>query len=108
MIPILEFLQQAWENMANEPKFYGLINAIHGGLENICKWYIVWDSAHPYATIQINIYPFGKGSTEFHLGDQACDLSGCMNNCPLTYVAPSLYQDASGSDSNRGGGGFRA
>ena len=38
-IPILEFLQKTWENMANTPKFYELADAIHGGLENIRKWY---------------------------------------------------------------------
>ena len=39
MIPVLEFLQQTWEEMADDPKYHELMDAIHGGLANACKWY---------------------------------------------------------------------
>lgn len=38
-IPVLEFLLQSWENMANLPKFSEIEPAIRKGLENINKWY---------------------------------------------------------------------
>jgi hypothetical protein len=38
-IPVLEFLLQSWENMADLPKFSELGHAIRKGLENINKWY---------------------------------------------------------------------
>ena len=36
-IPVLEFLLQSWENMAELPKFLEVEHAIHKGLENINK-----------------------------------------------------------------------
>ena len=47
-IPVLEFLQETWENMANTPKFQELKVAIHGGLENIYKWYHKTDDTDMY------------------------------------------------------------
>ena len=38
-IPVLEFLLQSWENMAELPKFSEVEHAIHKGIENIDKWY---------------------------------------------------------------------
>jgi hypothetical protein len=38
-IPVLEFLLQSWENMANLSKFSEVEYAIRKGLENIDKWY---------------------------------------------------------------------
>ena len=38
-IPVLEFLLQSWENMADLPKFSEVEHAIRKGLENIDKWY---------------------------------------------------------------------
>lgn len=38
-IPVLEFLLQSWENMADLPKFSEVEDAIRKGLENIDKWY---------------------------------------------------------------------
>jgi hypothetical protein len=38
-IPVLEFLLQSWENMAELPKFSEVEHAIRKGLENINKWY---------------------------------------------------------------------
>lgn len=38
-IPVLEFLLQSWENMAELPKYYEVEHAIRKGLENIDKWY---------------------------------------------------------------------
>ena len=48
MIPVLEFLQQRWESIANTPTFYELTDAIHGGLENIRKWYHKIDDTNVY------------------------------------------------------------
>ncbi|KAF8156025.1 hypothetical protein B0H34DRAFT_517919 [Crassisporium funariophilum] len=38
-IPVLEFLLQSWENMADLPKYNEVQHAIRKGLENIDKWY---------------------------------------------------------------------
>jgi len=38
-IPVLEFLLQSWENMAELPRFSEVEHAIQKGLENINKWY---------------------------------------------------------------------
>lgn len=38
-IPVLEFLLQSWENMAQLPKFSEVKPAICKGIENISKWY---------------------------------------------------------------------
>ena len=38
-IPVLEFLLQSWENMADLPKISEVKYAIRKGLENIDKWY---------------------------------------------------------------------
>jgi hypothetical protein len=38
-IPVLEFLLQSWENMAELPKISELKPALHKGLANINKWY---------------------------------------------------------------------
>ncbi|KAG2029160.1 hypothetical protein BDR03DRAFT_1018820 [Suillus americanus] len=37
-IPILEFLQKSWENMAALPRFSPVHDAIHKGLNNVAKW----------------------------------------------------------------------
>ena len=37
-IPVLEFLLQSWENMAELPKFLEIKHAIRKGLVNINKW----------------------------------------------------------------------
>ncbi|KAG1744680.1 uncharacterized protein EDB91DRAFT_1080768 [Suillus paluster] len=47
-IPILEFLQETWENMAQALKFNGVANAILLGLKNICKWYHKTDDTDMY------------------------------------------------------------
>jgi hypothetical protein len=39
MILVLEFLQQQWENMAQQPKFRDMLEAFKNSLENLCKWY---------------------------------------------------------------------
>src|SRR4051794_9322814 len=47
-IPVLEFLQQSWENMAAVPRFGELAGAIHNGLENLEKWYRKTDDTNVY------------------------------------------------------------
>jgi hypothetical protein len=47
-IPILEFLQQSWENMANSSKFVDVRDAIRTGLENLAKWYYKTDDTDVY------------------------------------------------------------
>jgi hypothetical protein len=37
-IPVLEFLQQSWQNMAANDKFSSVADALHAGLENLGKW----------------------------------------------------------------------
>ena len=49
MIPMLEFLQEAWENMTALPKFQELHSAIEAGLENIWKWYWKVDDTDVYS-----------------------------------------------------------
>ncbi len=47
-IPVLEFLQQSWERMADAPKFRELEDAIYGGLANVRKWYNKTDDTDVY------------------------------------------------------------
>ena len=47
-IPVLEFLLQSWENMADLPKFAEVEHAIHKGLENTIKWYRKVDDTDAY------------------------------------------------------------
>ncbi|KAG2037929.1 hypothetical protein BDR03DRAFT_817583, partial [Suillus americanus] len=37
-IPVLEFLQQSWQNMAADDKFSSVADALHAGLKNLGKW----------------------------------------------------------------------
>ena len=47
-IPVLEFLQQTWDSMANTLRFHELMNIIYGGLENLQKWYNKTDDTDMY------------------------------------------------------------
>lgn len=47
-IPVLEFLLQSWENMADLPKFAEVEHAIRKGLENTIKWYRKVDDTDAY------------------------------------------------------------
>lgn len=47
-IPVLEFLQQSWENMAKLPKFREMRKPIEAGLENLKKWYCRVDDTDVY------------------------------------------------------------
>jgi hypothetical protein len=47
-IPILEFMQEAWENMANLTKFHEFRMAIEAGLANLRKWYRKVDDTDAY------------------------------------------------------------
>jgi len=47
-MPVLEFLQQSWENMANHPKFFEVEDAIRAGLDNLEKWYRKTDDTNAY------------------------------------------------------------
>ncbi|KAJ6599600.1 hypothetical protein B0H10DRAFT_720541 [Mycena sp. CBHHK59/15] len=38
-LPLLEFLQQSWRNMAATDKFADMRDSINCGLENLEKWY---------------------------------------------------------------------
>ncbi|KAG2052084.1 hypothetical protein BDR06DRAFT_973269 [Suillus hirtellus] len=37
MIPVLEFLQQTWQNMAKSSKFADFLTIINSGINNLCK-----------------------------------------------------------------------
>jgi hypothetical protein len=47
-IPVLEFMQEAWENMAVLKKFEDVREAIEAGLANIRKWYRKVDDTDAY------------------------------------------------------------
>ncbi|KAL0958654.1 hypothetical protein HGRIS_014979 [Hohenbuehelia grisea] len=47
-IPVLEFLQQSWENMSHLPRFRDLASAINAGLNNLRKWYNKVDDSDAY------------------------------------------------------------
>jgi hypothetical protein len=47
-IPVLEFMQEAWENMAVHKKFEDVQEAIEAGLANIRKWYRKVDDTDAY------------------------------------------------------------
>src|ERR1700678_1722753 len=38
-IPVLEYLQESWGNMANHPKFAEVKEPLRKGIENLEKWY---------------------------------------------------------------------
>ncbi|KAG1811121.1 uncharacterized protein BJ212DRAFT_1278098, partial [Suillus subaureus] len=60
MIPVLEFLQKSWENMAKLPQFSKVSDAIQKALENVVKWY--------HKTKDTNIYFICLGMfIPFHL-----------------------------------------
>src|SRR3954454_1567176 len=47
-IPVLEYMQTVWENMANDPKFQVVEDAIQAGLKNLGKWYQKVDDTDVY------------------------------------------------------------
>jgi len=47
-IPILEFLQERWGDMAASPKFMDISSSITAGLENLRKWYGKTDDTDAY------------------------------------------------------------
>ena len=47
-IPVLEYLQETWQNMARSSKFDSLTWAIDAGLDNLCKWYRKVDDTDVY------------------------------------------------------------
>jgi len=47
-IPVLEFLQESWENMADSDKFYEISDAIRAGTANLNKWYRKTDDTNAY------------------------------------------------------------
>ncbi|KAG0701880.1 ribonuclease H-like domain-containing protein [Suillus ampliporus] len=47
-IPVLEFLQQTWQNMAGSSKFDNFSNAINSGINNLRKWYHKIDKTDVY------------------------------------------------------------
>jgi hypothetical protein len=47
-IPVLEFLQQTWENMADEGKFHEVSDAIRAATANLNKWYRKVDDTDAY------------------------------------------------------------
>jgi hypothetical protein len=48
MLPILEFMQTHWENMAKETKFHELHHAISKGLDALRKYYSLTDQTSVY------------------------------------------------------------
>ena len=47
-IPVLEFLQEAWENMLRHKKFEEVHIPIEAGLANLRKWYRKVDDTNAY------------------------------------------------------------
>jgi len=47
-IPVLEYLQETWQNMAVSPRFDGVELAIDAGLNNLRKWYRKTDDTNAY------------------------------------------------------------
>jgi hypothetical protein len=45
---VLEFLQEAWTNMAAHPRFAEVSDAINDGLDNLRKWYRKIDDTDVY------------------------------------------------------------
>jgi hypothetical protein len=48
VIPVLEYLQQSWKNMAADEKFLSISDALEAGLENLDKWTQKTDDADAY------------------------------------------------------------
>jgi len=47
-IPVLEFLQQTWQNMARSSKFADFSTTIDSGTDNLRKWYHKIDEIDVY------------------------------------------------------------
>lgn len=47
-IPVLEYLQETWENMAGSSTFDSLSACIMSGLDNLRKWYRKTDDTDVY------------------------------------------------------------
>jgi hypothetical protein len=56
-IPVLEFLQETWENMANHDRFIEIATGIEAGLENLGKWYRKTDDTNAYF-ISLGVFIF--------------------------------------------------
>ncbi|KAF5380029.1 hypothetical protein D9615_006171 [Tricholomella constricta] len=71
-IPVLEFLQESWENMADLPRFYEVEDALRKGLANLEKWYRKVSDVDAYficLVLNPNIktaYTEDKWKPEFH------------------------------------------
>jgi hypothetical protein len=46
--PVLEFMQQKWENMVKTPKYAQIAPALEAGLKNLRKWYRILDESSIY------------------------------------------------------------
>ena len=62
-IPVLECLQETWENMAKHPKFSEISDTIHAGLGNLGKWYKKTDNTDVYF-ICLSTYSLVKNVTQ--------------------------------------------
>jgi hypothetical protein len=62
-IPVLEFLQKTWENMAATPQFSKVHDTIKKGLENLAKWYWKTNDTSAYficiSKYNFDFVPFG-------------------------------------------------
>ena len=47
-LPVLEFMQESWENMARHDRFEDVTDAIEAGLANLRKWYRKVDDTNVY------------------------------------------------------------
>ena len=47
-IPVLEYLQESWGNMANHLKFAEVEGLLHKGIENLEKWYHKVNDTYAY------------------------------------------------------------
>lgn len=59
-IPVLEFLQENWGNMANHPRFSELSDAIHAGMENLGKWYRKMSDTDAYFMCLGTFFPLSQ------------------------------------------------
>ncbi|KAF5371872.1 hypothetical protein D9615_009521 [Tricholomella constricta] len=72
VVPVLEFLQETWENMADLPRFYEVEEVLRKGLTNLEKWYCKVTDVDAYficLVLDPNIktaYTEEKWKPEFH------------------------------------------
>lgn len=78
-IPVLEYLQENWGNMAKHSRFSEISHAIRSGLENLGKWYRKTNDTDAYFICLGKVFRSSQSLKQHRLTD-----------LPLSHVAATL------------------